>query len=208
MREDTQIASSVVNGIRALLIDEGRWPEVERAALEADPEMEGWLEDAGARPFVSFAGHRVLLDVLGRDRGPAGLRALGRARFRAAIELGAVAPILRCWVRQYAHSPGALMRVTPFVWDAVMRGAGRLVLGSSDADHIVYEVADAPETICSAPLWHALLEGYGTELLQRTGRDGVVRIEGAAGRLTLRADWASSSPAPPRRGGGRGDAGS
>ena len=189
MRAECQISSSVVNGVRRLLIDEGRWQEIERALLERDPDMEDWLEDTGRRPYVSFAGHRRLLEAVGGDEGAPALRRLGHARLSAAMDLGPVAPILRCWVRQYAHIPTALLHVAPYVWDVILHHAGRLQIEETGPHRMVYRAVDAPEALHSATLWHALVEGYGTELLRRSGRDGEVRVQVDARGFALVGTW-------------------
>jgi hypothetical protein len=193
-QREARVAASLVNGVRSALIEDGTWERIEPAVLEREPAIGDWLAEAGHEPWVSLEGHLVwmqaLYEVLGREE----LERRGAERLRTGLDMGPLARMLRSWLREYAKDPSQLFRVAPHVWLAITRDAGRMVLVESSPTHIRFRIEGAPPALAKLPGWHALLSGFGRELLATTGRQGSLSIgpddDGVS--LALAATWSAS----------------
>ncbi|HEY8431375.1 MAG TPA: hypothetical protein VIL20_23505 [Sandaracinaceae bacterium] len=190
-RRTPRIAASLVNGLRRSLIEDGTWERVEHEVLRRAPMLSEWLAEAEQCEWVSLEGHlrllQALLDVLGEEA----IAARGAARLREDLDVGPLAPILRAWMRGFAKDPAELMRVAPHVYQAITRDAGRMVLVGSDARSIRFAVREPPRLLCELRGWHVLMEGFGTELLRTSGRQGSVSVRPAPDgeSLLISAVW-------------------
>jgi hypothetical protein len=186
-----QIAASLVNGLRRNLIEDGTWERVEADVLARAPMLERWLAETDRSEWVSLEGYlrftQALLEVLGEDV----LAARGASRLREDLDVGPLAPMLRGWIRGFATDTSELMRVAPHVWQAITRGAGRMVLVDSQKGRIAFAVRGGPPLLRELRGWHALIEGFAVELLRASGRQGSVSVgpdpDGAS--LALEAVW-------------------
>jgi hypothetical protein len=192
---EAQVVASLVNGVRRALIEDGTWERIEHDVLEREPMVGGWLNDADHEDWVSLEGHLVwmqaLFEVLGREE----LERRGAERLRTGLDTGPLARLLRSWLREYACDPRDLFRVAPHAWLAITRYAGRMVLVDSSPTSMRFRVEGAPPGLATLPGWHALLTGFGQELLATTGRHGSLSIgadvDGVS--LALAADWSADA---------------
>lgn len=188
-----QVASSVVNNVRRQLIVEGRWPELERAALEYDPSLEEWLASTEDGDWVDFEGYARLMGAFDRALGTEGMNELGRRRLGSDLEIGALAPMLRSWFRELGEDPEAVLRVAPHVWQGITRHAGQMSVIESDPNSITFRFEGAPASLVQTQGWHRLFEGFGEALLERGGLQGSVRasLDPETGELLVRGTWSS-----------------
>lgn len=193
--QEPQIAASIVNGTRRSLIEDGTWERIEPDVLARAPILSRWLRDAERAEWVSLEGYllfmQALLDVLGRDA----LIELGSTRLRADIDVGALAPLLRGWIREFARDASELLRVAPHAWQAITKNAGRMVLADSGRGHIRFRVEGAPASLLALSGWHFLLSGFGAELLRRSGRHGSFSVgpAGDGSSLVLEGRWSDDA---------------
>lgn len=186
-----QIVASLVNGLRRNLIEDGTWERVEADVLARAPMLEAWLREAERSEWVSLEGHlrftQALLEVLGEEA----LAARGAARMREDLDVGPLAPMLRSWIRGFAKDASELMRVAPHVYQAITRGAGRMVLVDSERGRIAFAIRGGPSLLRELRGWHALIEGFGSELLRASGRQGSVSVapDGDGSSLALEGVW-------------------
>lgn len=186
-----QIASSLVNGLRRDLIEDGTWERIEADVLARAPMLAEWLHEAERSEWVSLEGHlrftHALLEVLGAET----LAERGAARLRQDLDVGPLAPLLRGWMRGFAKDATELMRVAPYVYQAITRGAGRMVLIDSQEGRIRFAVQGGPALLRELRGWQVLIEGFGSELLRASGRQGSVSVrpddDGAS--LALEGVW-------------------
>ncbi len=182
------MSASLVNGLRRSLIEDGTWERIEADVLARAPMLEEWLVEAERRDWVSLEGHlhftQALLDVLGEEA----VAARGAQRLRDDIDVGPLAPILRAWIRGFANDASELMRVAPHVWQAITRGAGRMVLVSSEPGHMLFAIRRAPSLLCSLRGWQVLIEGFTRELLSQSGRQGSVSVRPDSDGASLSVD--------------------
>ena len=156
--------------------------------LAREPTLEGWLRDAERADWVSLEGYLRFMEALHEVLGADALIELGAARFREDVDVGPLGPLLRGSIREFAGDTGELLRVAPHAWQAITRGAGRMVLTSSAADHIRYRLENTPEVLLTGSAWHLLLRGFGTELVRRSGRTSSLSV-GPDGDNSLVFEW-------------------
>ena len=174
-QREPQIAASLVNGIRRTLIEDGRWERIEGDVLARAPALADWLAFAERAEWVSLDGHLTFLNAL--------LGVLGRE------SLAALARMLRAWLREFRSDASALLRVAPHAWQAATRNAGRMVVVDSTPGHMSFRVESPPAAVLDRRGWHVFLEGFGSELLRQSGRQGSFSIAPDGGSLSLVATW-------------------
>ncbi len=186
-----QIAASLVNGLRRNLIEDGVWERIEANVLAREPMLDGWLRDADEEEWVSLEGHLRFTEALRQILGEEALAARGAARLREDVDVGPLAPLLRSWIRGFANDASELMRVAPHVYQAITRNAGRMVLVDSQKGHIRFAIQGGPPLLGELRGWPALIEGFGRELLQLSGRRGSVSVgpDDDGSSLRLEALW-------------------
>ncbi len=187
------VASALFNGVRAHLIAQGRWESLEEAVIAERADLADWLADAESAPWLPLEPLFAVMAGLQRALAPEGMRELGRERLRADLETGALAPMLRAWIREFASDPTALMRVSPHLWQAITQHAGAMRLVAADPTRVEFRIAGAPGGLLEASGWHRLFEGFGGELMRRSGRQGSVSVSALvdSGELALVGDWSS-----------------
>lgn len=190
---DPQVATSVVNNVRRQLIVEGRWPELEKAALDHAPSLEAWLAAADTEEWIDFEGYAQLMSAFDGVLGSEGMKELGRGRLGSDLEIGSLAPMLRSWFRELGEDPEAVLRVAPHVWHGITRHAGQMVVVESDSSSILFLFEGAPASLERTTGWHRLFEGFGEALLERGGLQGSVRasLDPESGELVVRGTWSS-----------------
>lgn len=157
------------------------------------PDAASWV-DTALEPHVWCPAewHLVIMNALRLEYGEQGARDFGAARLRDSLRAGATAPILRCWMRSYGSAPGDLLRVTPYIWNAVTRAVGRVTVTSSREREVEVQVTGLPETARRCTGWHRYLEGYGAAWLAAGSYEGA-RVEvgsgPAPGRVDARVTW-------------------
>lgn len=186
------ISSALFNGVRAQLISQGRWEALEAAVLEADPSLADWLRAAEREPWMPLLPYFQIMEGLRTALGDEGMAELGRERLRADLETGALAPMLRAWVREFANDPNALMRVSPHVWSAITQHAGSMRLEVAEPGRVAFRISGAPRELLDAVGWHLLFEGFGEELMRRSERQGSVSVSPLRdeSELELSGSWA------------------
>lgn len=190
---EPRIASSVVSGIRRTLIELGQWKRVRASVLTLRPEAGGWVDAAlDHERWCPVAWHLAVMSAIRLELGEGGARELGAARLRDNLRAGSIAPILRSWMRSYGSAPGHLMRVTPYVWNAVTRALGRVEVRASRERELQFRVSGMPECARSCVGWHRFLEGYGVAwLAEGSYQDGQVEVVRGPlpGQLDARVTW-------------------
>jgi hypothetical protein len=184
-----RISASLVNGVRRTLLEDGSWPAIEADIQARDPSLLPWLRDAERAEWASLDSYLRFMEILLDRFGSEALALLGRERMQKDLELGPLAPMLRSWVREYADDPAALLRVATHAWQAVTRGAGRMVVVDSGPNRIRFRVEDAPPELLEKRAWHVVLRGFGEQLLALSGRQGSFSVEPLDGSLSLEATW-------------------
>lgn len=188
-QREPQIAASLVNGIRRTLIEDGRWERIEGDVLARAPALADWLAFAERAEWVSLDGHLTFLDALLGVLGRESLAALGATRLKEDVDIGALARMLRAWLREFRSDASALLRVAPHAWQAATRNAGRMVVVDSTPGHMSFRVESPPAAVLDRRGWHVFLEGFGSELLRQSGRQGSFSIAPDGGSLSLVATW-------------------
>lgn len=173
---EPQVAAWLFNGLRAELIEQGRWEELERVLVERDPALASWLERSEREQWLPLLPYFEVMAALEQRLGSDGMEQLGRERLRVDLERGALAPMLRAWIREFSDDPTALMRVSPHVWSAITQNAGVMRLVEARPGRVVFRIAGAPRELLNATGWHRLFEGFGVELIRRSGRQGSVSV--------------------------------
>lgn len=186
------VAASIVSGLRRLLIEEGRWPAVREAAIARSALAGEWIDASLRDAWVPMERHVAIMQACADVLGDEGVRALGVARVHDSLKGGVLSPILRSWLRSYAGAPGQLLRVTPHVWSAVVRHAGRLELVEMGGRAARFRVQGAPEVLRAARAWHRFLEGYVVGVLEAGAYRGDARLDpdDHEAALDLRVTWA------------------
>lgn len=203
-QHEPQIASSLVNGVRHSLIEDGRWESIEGRILALFPELASWLASAERDEWVSLEGHLWFFHAMHELLGDDALAALGATRLAQDVEVGRLAPLLRAWLREFRSDARQLLHVTPHAWHAVTRNAGRMVIASTEwaeapedggperngrTGRMRFRVEGAPPLLLELHGWHVFLEGFGAELLRRSGRQGSFWVGPAGDALSLEAVW-------------------
>lgn len=192
-QREPQIAASLVNGVRRTLIEDGRWERIEADVLARAPELAGWLTTAERAEWVSLERYLLFMDTLLGVLGKEALAALGATRLKEDVDVGALARMLRAWLREFRSDASALLRVAPHAWQAATRNAGRMVVVDSTPGHMSFRVESPPAAVLEGRGWHLFLEGFGGELLHQSGRQGSFSIRPDAGALSLSATWSETS---------------
>jgi len=188
-QREPQIAASLVNGVRRTLIEDGRWERIEGDVLARAPALAMWLADAERAEWVSLDGYLAFLDELMCVLGDEALFTLGATRLREDIDIGALARLLRAWMREFASDASALLRVGPHAWSASTRNAGRMTVVDSRPGRMCFRVEGAPRMLLERRGWHLFLEGFGGELLRQSGRQGSFSIAPDGDSLSFEATW-------------------
>lgn len=188
-RREPQIAASLVNGVRRTLIEDGRWERIEGDVLERAPALGVWLADAERAEWVSLDGYLALFEALSAVLGDDALAALGATRLREDVDVGALARMLRAWLREFKTDAGALLRVAPHAWQASTRNAGRMIVADSAPGRMCFLVEDAPRILLERRAWHVFLEGFGSELLRQSGRQGSFSVRPDGTSLSFEGTW-------------------
>lgn len=191
-QREPQIATSLVNGVRRTLIEDGRWERIEEDVLARAPELADWLAAAERAEWVSLERYLLFMDTLLGVLGVEALATLGATRLKEDVDVGALARMLRAWLREFRSDAGALLRVAPHAWQAATRNAGRMVVVDSTPGHMSFRVESPPPAVIERRGWHVFLEGFGGELLRQSGRQGSFSIGPEAGSLSLAATWSES----------------
>lgn len=191
-RREPEIAASLVNGVRRTLIEDGRWERIEGDVLSRAPELTRWLAAAERTAWVSLDGHLLFFEELRVALGDDALVELGSIRLREDIDVGALARLLRAWIREFASDVSALLRVAPHAWAASTRHAGRMIVADSGPGRLVFQLVDAPTAMLERRGWHSFLEGFGAELLRQSGRQGSVSLVPDGSSLSLIALWSEA----------------
>ena len=58
------IASTVVSGVRRLLIEDGRWIDVRARMIARDPEAASWIDGAIVGPWIALDRHLAIMSAL------------------------------------------------------------------------------------------------------------------------------------------------
>ena len=112
-QREPQIAASLVNGVRRTLIEDGRWERIEEDVLARAPELADWLAAAERAEWVSLERYLLFMDTLLGVLGVEALETLGATRLKDDVDVGALARMLRAWLREFRSDAGALLRVAP-----------------------------------------------------------------------------------------------
>lgn len=186
-----QIAAALVNGLRRDLIEDGTWERIEADVLARAAMLDEWLRAADDEEWVSLEGHLRFTEALREVIGDDALAERGAARLRQDVDVGPLAPLLRSWIRGFASDASELMRVAPHVYQAITRNAGRMVLVDSQPGRIRFAIQGAPPLLRELRGWHTLIEGFGRELLQLSGRRGSVSVgpDSDGSSLALEGVW-------------------
>lgn len=190
---EPRIASSVVSGVRRTLIDLGEWKRVRGAVLALRPDADGWVDSAlDHQTWCPADWHFVVMSAIRLELGESGAREFGAARLRDNLQGGRIAPILRSWMRSYGSAPGHLLRVAPYVWNAVTRALGRIDVSAAHEREIQFRAIEMPECARRCTGWHRFLEGYVVAWLAEgshpSGRIEIVTGP-APGQLEARVTW-------------------
>jgi hypothetical protein len=193
-QREPEILASLVNRLRRRLILEGSWPELERAILEREPALADWFRDAERNDWVPLEGYlhlmQHLLEVVGEER----LALYGSQALRDDLVSGPLSPMLRAWLREFATDGMALLRMLPHAWNAVVRNAGRMIFHITEPGRIVLHLLDPAPSLLALRGWPVMLEGFGRQLLEESGRQGSFSIgpdpDGAS--LRIESIWSDS----------------
>lgn len=183
------IASSVVSGVRRLLIEDGRWIDVRERMIARDPRASEWIDGTIVGPWIALERHLAIMSALQDVVGDDGLRAIGKNRLRDSVSAGVLAPIFRSWARSYAAAPAQLIRVTPHVWSAATRNLGSLRVDSVGEREMTLRVVPTPEPVRRNDAWQRFLEGYGLGVLELGSLEGEVAIAPERESITISARW-------------------
>lgn len=170
------IVSSVASGLRRQLIEGGTWDRVRKAAIARDPLALEWIDTPLAERWIPIERHLQIMTALADVVGEDGTREVGCERLRQALSAGVLAPLLRGWLRSYSSAPVHLLRVAPHAWSAVLHGAGRIELASSDANELRFHIVGVPESVSLCRAWHRFIEGWGQGILEAGGHEGSVEV--------------------------------
>ena len=156
-----------------------------RPALESlrekQPAAVAALDLGAGREWISAAAYAALLDETaeiagGDDR----LRALGVAwSVRELGPVGRFGSMRRSWLRAFGQHPGALARLAPHLWRAVMRRNGRVRHGQTGPGFVRLVLEDAPLVRGCLP-WQKILEGCLQGLLDLGELQTTVQVGSSA----------------------------
>lgn len=174
------VASALLTGIRGLLLQDGRWEAVRARLLATEAHASEWVDAPLVGDWHPAEWHFAIMRALLGEVGVDGIRAYARRRLESALSVGALAPILRSWLRSYSTAAETFLRVNPHVWSASTRNMGRMIVLRSGAQEMVLRVVGAPPSLRRAEAWHRFLEGFSEEMLAAGGYQGKVTIGPAA----------------------------
>lgn len=183
------VASSLVSGMRHMLLEHDRWAQVRERLIARDPHAAEWIDARHIGDWYPMERHVAMMGAFQDVVGDEGLRAFGKMRLREALLGGMLAPIFRSWTRSYVSAPSQFLRVTPHAWRAVTRNAGRMSVARNVEREMQLRVIDAPESVRRASAWHRFLEGYTTGLLEAGALEGTVIVTVGSDAIEILLTW-------------------